>query len=180
MKKGKNMNILNKNEILNIHQSKLPLLVLSFNYRNLISSAINIRRKSHYNHLMWLYAPGKLASQGITFTTESLNNYLDHHRLKLWYNPSWTPKEKLLITQLIHEDLQKPKWRTRYDCLAILGQLLGLGFIQNPLTKICSDYGSYLKINDPDYNLKYPAPDDVNSWLKKNKKYKVFGRYISD
>lgn len=174
------MKLLEKKDILNIDPADLPLLVLSFNYRDFIATAINIRRQSHYNHLMWLYEPGQFASQGAFFQLEPAENYLTHHRLKFWHNPKWSELDKNIILAAIQEDLNKPKWKTRYDWLAIAGQLIGLGFIQNPLTRICSDYGSYLQKADPRYGLKHPAPDNVNDWLKGHKEYEVYGRYIAD
>ncbi len=174
------MKILNRLQVLSANHSDLPLLTLSFNYRNFLSSAINIRRGSHYNHLMWMYEPGKFASQGVFFQSESIAKYTNHHRLKFWSNPDWTDTERKILINAIKADLNKPKWKTRYDVLAILGQALGLGFIQNPLTKICSDYGGYLRKVDSDYSLKHPAPDEVNTWLARHTKYEVFGRYISD
>ena len=174
------MKILTKDEILNIDPEKLPLLVLSSNCQSFIATAINIRRKSRYQHLCWYYKSGKFASQGMFFQLENAENYLTHHRLKFWHNPDWTEFDRNIILAAIQEDLEKPKWKTRYDWLAIAGQLLGLGFIQNPLTRICSDYGSYLKKVDPRYDLKHPAPDQMNAWLKEHKPYQVFGRYIKD
>jgi len=174
------MRILTKDEILNVDTNQLPMLVLSYNYRNVVSSLINIRKKSHYQHLLWYYKPGWFASQGMCFKLEKAEKYLDHHRLKFWHNPDWTGLDKAILLTNIAADLGKPKFKTRYDWLAIIGQLVGITGLQNPMTKICSDYGGYLRKIDPAYNLKHPAPSDVNEWLKGNSRYKVWGRYLRD
>jgi len=174
------MKILTKDEILDVDINQLPMLVLSYNYRDIVSSLINIRKKSHYNHLMWYYRPGWFASQGMFFSLDKAEKFLDHHRLKFWYNPDWTVFDKAELFTNIKTDLEKPKFRTRYDWLAIIGQLVGLTGIQNPMTKICSDYGGYLKRVDSTYNLKHPAPSDVNEWLKGQSQYKIWGRYLKD
>jgi len=174
------MKILTKDEILNIPEEDLPLLVLSFNYRNVISTLINMRKKSHYNHFMLYHRPGFFASQGVSFKEESVENYLNNHRLKFWHNPDWTDDDKKRMQNQIKKWLVKGLVRTRYDWMAIIGQLIGVNSLQNPYTRICSDYVDVVKPIDPDYDLNYPAPNDVNNWLGNNPKYQVYGRYIKD
>ena len=131
---------------------------------------------------MWMHKPGYFASQGTFYTEEPVENYLNNHRLKFWSNPNWTKDERDKIIEEILIWLSKPKFSTRYDFIAILGQLLGIGgLLQNPFTKICSDYGSFLKVVDPNYDLKHPAPDQVNEWFIKNSdRYEVYGKYVRD
>jgi len=174
------MRILTEKEILNIPETKLPLLVLSFNYRNVISTLINIRKHSHYNHFMLYHRPGFFASQGTSFKEESVENYLDHHRLKFWYNPDWSRAEQLRMIGKIDDWLTVGSFKSRYDWLAIIGQLFGKPWFQNPYTRICSDYIDVLKSVDPDYNLNHPAPNDINRWLENHSRYRVYGRYIRD
>ncbi len=174
------MKILTKDEILGIDPDLLPMPVLSFNYRNVVSSLINIRKKSHYNHFLWYYEPGWFASQGMFFSVEKVEKYLSHHRLKFWHNPDWSKTDRAILKSCIEADLNKPLFTTFYDLPAIVGQALGLGFIQLPWLKICSDYAGYLGKIDGTYHLKHPAPNDVNEWFKDRDYYKVWGRYIRD
>ena len=176
------MKILTENEILNIPEKDLPLLILSFNYRNMISTMINMRKKSHYNHFMIAHRPGFFASQGVSFKEEPVENYLGHHRLKFWYNPDWTEKDKIRMQNQIKKWLVMGTVKTRYDWVAVIGQLIGVKGLQNPYTRICSDYADVVKLSkvDPDYDLKHPAPNDVNNWLSVNPQYQIFGRYIKD
>jgi len=171
---------LSKDDILGLPEDVFPLAVLSFNYRSFISTGINIRKNSHYNHFMWAHKPGLVASQGIFFREEKITAYLDHHRLKFWHNPHWTTSDKGILKEAIQRDLDKPKYKTRYDFIAILGQLLGKTGIQVPWTRICSDYADYLKKLDSNYDLQHPAPNDVNNWFATRPDYAVYGRYVKD
>jgi hypothetical protein len=78
--------------------------------------------------------------------------------------------------------LDKPAYSTRYDWIAIIGKAVGVGWIQNPFTRICSDYGSLLRESgvDTSYNLKSPAPDQVDAWFKDHLNYQVYGRYAGE
>lgn len=171
---------LSYSEVLKIPEDHFPLAVLSFNYRSIISVLINKIKGSHYNHFMWAYKPGYFASQGAVFGLDEMTNYLKSHRLKFWYNPDWSDLDRKVITSMIKSDLRKSKITTRYDWIAIIGQALRIKWLQNPYTKICSDYGDYLKTLDGDYDLKNPAPSDINDWFKSHSKYKVYGRYVPD
>jgi len=165
---------------MNIPNEDLPLAVLSYNYRSFISTAITIRESGSYNHFMWMHEPGKFATQDWWFREIKAEKYLKHHRLKFWYDPAWSNTQKILIKERIYAELSKPKWKTRYDLLAIFGQLIGITGIQIPWTKICSDHAKYISIIDPRYNLEHPDPEDVNQWLKNHPNYFVYGRFSND
>jgi len=174
------MKILTDKEILNIPEKDLPLLVLSFNSRNILSTLINIRKRSNYNHFMLYHRPGFFAAQGLIFKEFPVTNYLTHHRLKFWHNPDWSALDKVKMQSKIKRWLMLGKFKSRYDLVGLIGQLFGVKSLQNPYTKICSDYIDLLKEVDSEYKLKYPAPNDVNAWLKDHSRYQVYGRYIRD
>jgi len=169
-------------EVKRVPSEDLPLAVLSFDYRNVVATLINIRRRSHYNHFMWYHRQGYFASQGLYYKEVPVKKYLKHHRLKMWSSPYWTDDQRIEIKDEIKKWLLKPRWKTRYDFIALLGQLVGLGgLIQNPLTRICSDYGGAIRKVDKRYNLKHPAPDQVGEWFSKYPKdYQVYGKYVRD
>ena len=108
------MRILTETEILNIPEEDLPLLTLSFNYRSIISTLINIRKKSHYNHFMLYHRPGFFASQGASFKEESVENYTKYHRLKFWYNPGGKEKAETHKQNKIKKWLVMGTVRSRY------------------------------------------------------------------
>jgi hypothetical protein len=172
-----------KDEVLSIPEKDLPLAVLSSSAANIFAFGIINIRKSIYNHFMWMHKPGFFASQDLFYSEVPAEKYLKFdNRLKFWYNPNWEIYEKEAIKHEIQRWLNKPKFSTRYDWMAILGQALNLVWIQNPITRICSDYGSILRESgvDPEYNLKNPAPDQVDNWFSKNIKYNIYGRYAGE
>ena len=172
---------IDEKEVASVPVGDLPLLVLSYNYQSVIATLINWRRKSSYNHLMWMHRPGYFASQGAFYSEVPVKKYLKSHRLKFWTCKTWSAADRHLIISETDRWLKKPKLKTRYDFLAIAGHMLGLGgIIQNPFTRICSDYGSFLKLADDRYDLDYPAPDQVNQWLKKHSEYEVYCKYLKD
>jgi hypothetical protein len=171
---------LTKKQILEIKEKHFPLLVLVFNYRSLISTGITMKTAGAYNHLMWAYRPGYFASQGWFFSEVKMEKYLQSHRMKFWTNKSWTDRQKRILNIRIRAELTKPRWKTRYDVLAILGQAIGITGLQVPWTKICSDHADYLKLIDARYDLVHPSPEDVNTWLKQHSDYEVFGRFVND
>ena len=162
-----------------IPQEMLPMLVLSGNNHSFLNFAIERRTWSHYAHMMWLHRPGFFATQDWWYREVPVRKY-DGVRLKLWRSKAWRPQDKIQIMHRIDAELQKPKWQTRYDLLAIVGQLLGNVHIQTPWTNICSDWANLLKLSDRDYYLDHPSPGDVNKWLKGHEKYECFTRYIPD
>lgn len=181
--KTKELSYLEDNNVIKIPESDLPLLVLSSNATNAFAFGIINLRKSIYNHFMWMHKPGLFATQDWSYKEAPISDYLGfNHRLKLWHNPSWTPNQKSSIINQIQFWLDKPKYKTMYDILAIFGQALNKIWIQNPFLRICSDYGSILRESgvDLNYNLKNPAPDQVDKWLNSNSDYAVYGRYAGE
>jgi hypothetical protein len=171
------------NNVLKITEDQLPLAVLSSSAASPFAFGIINIRKSIYNHFMWMHKPGMLATQSWCYKEVPLKNYIGFDkRLKFWHNPNWTDKEKQAIKNQIQYWLEKPKWRTAYDSLALVGQALNAVWIQNPLLRICSDYGSILKESgvDTTYDLKHPAPDQVDDWFSNHPQYKVFCRYAAE
>jgi hypothetical protein len=166
-------------EIESIPQEDLPMLVLSSDNLSFLAWAIRARTTSDYSHLMWLHRPGFFATQDWWYREVPVKKYAGT-RLKLWRNKKWTPQQRIKILSKINAELKKPAWQTRYDLLAILGQLLGLVHIQVPWTNICSDWANLIMLNDKNYDLNHPSPGDVNDWLKTRRDYECFTRYIPD
>lgn len=179
----KDFTYLEENSVLKIEEKDLPLAVLSSNATSAFAFGIIRLRKSIYNHFMWMHRPGYFASQDFYYKEVPIKQYLGfNHRLKFWHNPNWTIDDKAKIIGRINYWLDQPKWKTRYDALAIIGQALNQVWIQNPLIRICSDYGSILRETSVDltYQLKHPAPDQVDDWFNRHPVYQVFGRYAGE
>ena len=179
----KTIEYMTEKEVLSIPEADLPLMVFSSHATNFFAFGIMLRRKSVWNHFMWMHKPGMLASQDIYYKEIPVQDYFGYdRRLKFWCNPKWSSLDKALIGVRISWWLKQPMFRTRYDFLAIVGQALGLFWFQNPATRICSDYGSILNESSVDkrYDLKYPAPDQVDNWLNSHSEYTVYGRYAGE
>lgn len=167
-------------EIKAIPPDQYPFLVFSDNPRSLFGWGIKVRTKGVYDHFMWLIGPDLLASQRWWFQKRTVDSY-SGYTLKLVNNPDWTPAEKTMLIGAIMADVNKPWYRTLYDVPGILGQAVGIPEINIPWLDYCSERGSYLKLVDPEYNLKHPDPVELNRWTKERPdKYKVYGRYAPE
>lgn len=179
----KDFTYMEENNVLKITEEQLPLAVLSSSAANPFAFGIINVRKSIYNHFMWMHKPGMFATQDWCYREVPIKKYLEFdNRLKFWHNPDWKMEQKWALRKQIQFWLDKPKYRTLYDVLAIVGQALNKVWIQNPIFRICSDYGSILRESgvDETYDLKNPAPDQVDDWFTAHAQYQVFGRYAGE
>jgi hypothetical protein len=167
----------------------MPQMMLTRNTRSFFGYKISSVTKGFYNHFCWLFDHDVVASQNFTFHKTPLDDYLtDNYFVKFVTDTRWGEGSRKLIQTAIEEDLNEPVWKRLYDPVAILGQYTGFKWLQLPILDICSDYGRYLGINDPKYNLKYPSPSDINRYQKANQSteanhylgYKVTARWEPD
>ena len=172
--------LLSIDDMYKIPDEKFPLAVLSYNYRSFLSWGITARTQGHYNHFMWMHRPGFFATQDWWYREMPIEKYMQSHRLKFWYDPNWNKMQRGLLLERIYAELDKPKWRTRYDLIAIAGQLFGVTGLQAPWTNICSDAVKWISIIDPRMQLEHPAPSDSNQWFKDHPEYEVYGRFVND
>ena len=172
-----------KEDVYNIIET--PLLVLSDNVQSVVAARIKKLQRGSYNHLMYLTkkdGENVFVTQDATLQIADLDKYVDdRHRLKFWYNPDWTAKQKQIINNELFSELDRPWYKRLYDPIQIIGIRFGMRWLQLPGTfKICSDHADILKLVDERFNLEHPSPPEVNRWLKKHDEYKVYGRYTPD
>ena len=181
-KSGQELRFLSAADILNIPDEHLPLLVLSDVQRSWLAAAIKDHQQGGYNHLMWMHRRGYVASQDLWFKERPVQDYLQAHRLKFWWNPHWSKEQRNTILEAINRDLGRPWYQRSYDVAQILGIVVGMrGFVQIPGLRICSDYADYVGLVDPEFKKgKHLSPPDANRWLKKNREYQVYGRFDPD
>lgn len=175
-----NEKTLSKQDVLAIPAEHCPMLVFSYGIGSPIATAITMKKKGFYNHLMWLLDPGVFASQDWLFKRVPAEKYLDRHALKFVYGKTWGPEERKALSDAIAADLAKPWYKRLYDPLAIAGQALDINWLQIPGLDICSDKAGYLSLVDPDYKLRFPSPTDVNLYTKVSEGYAVYGRFRVD
>ena len=170
----------------------LPLIVLSDHSSGFIQWAIKWRTKANYNHVMSMIYPGLFTSQGNTFSEVPLDRYMTKNsRLKFWRIKDLTLEEESLIRGRILRRLALPWWKRGYDYLGILGQAVGLKFINNPWNVFCSEQVLKdwlegiisLRIVDGDNVTElseHPSPKDLNEFFKNHPRMEVYGRWSSD
>ena len=174
------MKIIDPNKI---EQRDLPLIFLSSDGLNLISYLIKLRTKSNYNHAMIMVKPGFLVSQDWTLNEVPIEKYLKKKiKMKIWKPCGLKPKEVAHIYNGVKQDLDKNKFKNRYDVLGVLGQLIGIKKFNNKFTYYCSERViKYFRDLKDFMNLpEHPTPEDLNKVFKKKKNWKVYGYCIRD
>lgn len=158
-----------------------PILVLSSHTNKFISWAIRWFSKGSYNHIMWLYKSGFCASQGWVYARVPIEYYLrDGFKLKFYaLKVSEDDKEKIL--QKIYAKLNRPKIKSRYDVLGIVGQFFGLRFINNPKTNYCSESVAEDLVEVFKWFPDKPSPADCNKLFKaRPEDFEYLGHWLSD
>ena len=172
-------------EIKAIPGGEYPFMVFADNIRGFFSLGVKLKTKGSWGHFMWLVGSDRLATQGWTFHTTSLDTYAGCN-LKIISTPGWTAEERKKLIDAIEVDVRKPWYLTLYDWPAILGQLLGLDWFQSKWHRICSECVNYLSLVDGEFAEWFkvehtPTPADVNAWFKSRpERFRVFGRYTPD
>jgi hypothetical protein len=148
---------------------KLPMMVISDNLQGLFGLLIKLVTKSFYSHFMWMHKPGLMATQSWWFH-EALVTTFKKNSLKVFWCPTWTTEQRAGLIQVIESCLHKSWWETRYDVLGVIGQFLGLDWLQSDKYQYCSEHICKLALVDPDalewLKTCRPTPEEVNAWLK--------------
>jgi hypothetical protein len=148
-----------------------PQLVFADSAQGIFSLLVKKRTGGYYGHFCILIDKNQLASQWFYFQRQTLDHYAGAH-LTFVANPMWTDMDRLKMLVDINKDLALPPWKTRYDVIGVIGELLGLGWMNRKGLDFCSERGKYL----PGYNLNHPDPQDLREWTKQAG-YTVTGRY---
>jgi hypothetical protein len=153
-----------------------PFLVLSCNNASVYAKLIQLKTGSCWNHAMWLYEPGWLASQGWVFRKVPMTKFLPGHALKFWHNPDWTEKQKGALRRAVEEQLLE---RGVYDWVGILGQLTGMRSRLNKTDRnYCSEaVAEVLRVVEP-HVKRHPSPADLDLWCRSVRQMKCYGVYL--
>lgn len=155
-----------------------PQMVFADNAQGIFSLIVKKKTGGFYGHYMILIAKNQLASQWFYFQRQTLDHYAGAH-LTFVADPKWSELDRLTMLEAINNDLDKPAWQTRYDVIGVLGELLGLDFLNRKGLKFCSERGDYLGRVNLKYNLTHPDPQELRNWTKKAG-FQVTGRYSPD
>lgn len=158
-----------------------PVVVFSDNSTGFFAFLIRWKTKGMYNHVMTMTDNDTIASQGLsTFKLVTLEEYkIRGNRLK-FVGIKLSEDGKSAVLNSINRKLEKKKIKKRYDYLGIIGQALGLKWLNNPWTDICSeDVVYHLKPAIPyeDGLMKkalesihrHGSPADLNAKMKEHK-----------
>ena len=180
-------------DLLNIQEDLFPITVFSDNATGFFPYLIRVRTKGMYQHIMTAIRNRTFASQGVvTFSKVPFSSFMRKgFRLK-FVGARLSKGGKVAVLDSIYEKLGKSKDKRVYDFLGILGQLLGLKWINNPFTHICpEDVVHHLKKAIP-YETEevaevlrglpdHGSPEDVNEYQKKHQNvFYVIGRWQYD
>ena len=76
-------------DLYQVKPEQLPMMVISDNLRGAFGLLIKMVTKSFYSHFMWMYAPGKFATQSWWFHAADAKSF-QVNSLKLFWCPTWT------------------------------------------------------------------------------------------
>jgi len=147
-----------------------PMITLADNLRGFLSLGIKRHTKGNYSHVMWLIDPDTFLSQdpGYGFREVPVLQYLKpHYRLK-FLKPILTQEQ---TGELYTNLLDKVAKGVRYDFLGIIGQKLGLPWVQAKNREYCSE-GISQDLRDVDFSIdfgRYPSPASINKIAKQHK-----------
>ena len=176
-----------------IKAADLPKIILVDDRKSLFGKAIKWHTKEKYTHVMEMHKEMKVASQDLGgFKERSLEDYLQPHiTLKFCSYQDESPiayKKREKWKESIQADLTPPPgffakikhfWQNRYDFLGIIGQLLGVRWINNPWKKYCSERVArrmrkvlmiFVKL--------HPRPSEIDDVINSDSRLKVDG-YIN-
>ena len=172
---SKKVNIIDPLEI----EEGFPYIVLASHSTNLISWAIRWRTKGSYNHGMWLFKKGTVASQDMTYAEKPIKKYMKKG-FKLKIIKIKNPKKEVIIER-IERRLKLPWWKTLYDFMGILGQAIGIKKLNNPYKDYCIES----LIKDLLLIIKgipiQSSPEDINVLTSKDTdNFEYVGHYLAD
>lgn len=172
-------------EIKAIPQEDLPLIMYC-DGGSLFGWMIRTIDKSAGEHLQLLYKPDTIASQWFYYRKVGVDA-MKSYNVKLIGNKDWTSAQRKVMVDAIEARLALSHWTTRYDTYGVIGEALGIEWLQRKAIDFCSEaVARIIRQADPtlDEFLKEcpsPTPREYNIYTKKhNPPYFVYGRYLLD
>ena len=182
-------------ELTNITEKDLPLIVFSDTTSGFFEFLIKWRTRGSYNHAMWSAHKGLFASQGNTYSEVPYSRYTTHgKRLKFFQILDLSIIDRNRIISSIEMKLEKPWYKKMYDWLGIVGQVVGVDWLNDPALEYCSEdvahHIFYMANLLPDnfYKKKillsiprHASPEELNEYFKKYPEvFRVYGEWDSD
>lgn len=157
--------------------AQCPVFVQCADNRSFFGFGIRKRTSSNWNHSTCMFKQGTLANQSWTFKAIDIGAYMKPGCImKFWVCKDITDKERNAIMFKIAYELSKPITKRLYDWPGIVGQLFGLRWFNVPSLNYCSESVIRLaKVLFPEYNLKHPTPEDIDTLFKSSARMEVVG-----
>lgn len=156
-----------------------PVFIQAGDMRSFLGWGIKMRTKSNFNHSMVSRKIGYVCSQSWTYKEIPIERYMKPYIiLKFWTCKDMTDEEYKQIYDKIVRDLSLPWWKRMYDFPGIIGQAIGLRWINIPGLKYCSErVSSKVRILIPTLG-KHPTPEDIDTAFKKSPRFECIGYWL--
>ena len=169
-------------EIIKPHEiimEQCPVFVSACDIRGFLGFGIRARTRGDVNHSMIMRRPGYFASQNLLYREVPLKRYVRPGvLLKFWQCVDITEEERLAITTVIWQDLRKPWWKRMYDFPGIVGQAVGLRWINIPWLNYCTEkVASRVRILIPGLRKK-PTPEELDRAYELSPRFRMIGYYV--
>lgn len=162
---------------LDISEKDLPLIVLTDDRRGFLSWIIKRRTGRNYAHIMEMSRIGYFASQNFGgFKEVPVIRYMKSQIILKFWKPRLTDEQKKLWIDMVKADLKAPWINRRYDWLGVIGQALGIRWLQIEAMKYCGErLNARLRFV---YKTLFPyqqTPGEQNEMFKKDIRFDLFG-----
>ena len=162
---------------LDITESDLPLICLTDDRRGFLSWIIKHRTGRNYAHIMEMARLGYFASQNFGgFKEVPVVNYIKPQIILKFWKPKLTDEQKALWLSMVYADLKAPWINRKFDWLGVIGQALGIRWLQSPFMQYCSErINARLRFV---YKTPFPyqqTPGEQNEMFKKDSRFDLFG-----
>lgn len=159
-------------------EADMPVIIIEEDRQGLLGGLIKWKSAGNYNHVEAMIRPGIVISQGPAGLKEIPIKDQLHPRIKMkfWKFCPQDPAEKIYFFEAIKKDLQKPWYRKRYDFLGILGQAIGIRWLQIPWRRYCSEIvAAWFRSIGRNSIPARPTPAELNEIFKKMPDMQVMG-----
>ena len=170
-----------KCDLFKIKKEDCPIFVSATDLRGFLGWGIRFRTNGIVSHSMIINRPGFFVTQGVTYKEIPFEKYLRRGvMLRLWKCEDITKEERDEIYYGITFDLHLPWWERMYDAPGIIGQLVGLRWINVPQLNYCSErVAKRVRVIIPDLK-KHPTPSEIDNALKASKRFVELGYYMCE
>lgn len=177
--------ILTIDAIKRIREEDLPMLVLTDSLTGFFGWRVRAHTNGQYSHSVMAW---KNDSNGLLCLSQEAylrKRYISEwcsgtHRVKFWYFPFLSDAQRDVLNAELQKASEKSKWETTYDIVGILGQAVGLRWLQISSRYYCSEWCGSIIGNVEDIGVRRPTPADLNAIGKASPNMACYGVFDPD